>query len=160
MCRRFGSECFGIDSPWLQFDLNWPQIVEFWPHLASNDPFWLLIKSSSMSIWRHLVNRIVSTCKWRHLEIISSILSSFSSNSDNDWPNTKSSENILLDSWSWIHGRWSSVYSEQGRVNFQNRTINTIIVSVKPFKSKNRDKIYLDTPNLKKGYDRDFWATA
>ena len=34
--------------------------------------------------------------------------------------------------------------------------------SVKPFKSKNRDKIYLDAPNpnLKKGSDRDFRATA
>ena len=34
--------------------------------------------------------------------------------------------------------------------------------SVKPFKSKNRDKIYLDAPNpnLKKGCDRDFQATA
>ena len=32
------------------------------------------------------------------------------------------------------------------------------ISSVKPFKSKNRDKIYLDAPNpnLKKGCDRDF----
>ena len=32
----------------------------------------------------------------------------------------------------------------------------------KPFKSKNRDKIDLDAtnPNLKKGSDRDFWATA
>ena len=34
--------------------------------------------------------------------------------------------------------------------------------SVKPFKSKNRDKIFLDAknPNLKKGCDRDFRATA
>ena len=34
--------------------------------------------------------------------------------------------------------------------------------SVKPFKSKNRDKIDMDAtnPNLKKGSDRDFWATA
>ena len=34
--------------------------------------------------------------------------------------------------------------------------------SVKPFKSKNRDKIYLDAtnPNLKKGCDTDFRATA
>ena len=33
---------------------------------------------------------------------------------------------------------------------------------VKPFKSKNRDKIYLETPNpnLKKGCERDFSATA
>jgi len=32
------------------------------------------------------------------------------------------------------------------------------MVSVKPFKSKNRDKIDLDAPNrnLKKGSDRDF----
>ena len=37
-----------------------------------------------------------------------------------------------------------------------------LIASVKPFKSKNRDKIYLDAPNpnLKKGCDRDFFATA
>ena len=36
------------------------------------------------------------------------------------------------------------------------------ISSVKPFKSKNRDKIYLDAPNrnLKKGRDEDFRATA
>ena len=36
------------------------------------------------------------------------------------------------------------------------------ISSVKPFKSKNRDKMDLDAPNpnLKKGYDRDFFATA
>ena len=32
--------------------------------------------------------------------------------------------------------------------------------SVKPFKSKNRDKIHLDAPNLKKGGDKDFRATA
>jgi len=34
--------------------------------------------------------------------------------------------------------------------------------SVKQFKSKNRDKIYRDAPNpdLKKGSDRDFRATA
>ena len=34
--------------------------------------------------------------------------------------------------------------------------------SVKPFKSKNRDKIDLNAPNpnLKKGCDRDFFATA
>ena len=34
--------------------------------------------------------------------------------------------------------------------------------SVKPFKSKSRDKIDLDAtnPNLKKGSDRDFRATA
>ena len=33
--------------------------------------------------------------------------------------------------------------------------------SVKSFKSKNRDKIYLDAPNLnlKRGLDRDFRAT-
>ena len=32
------------------------------------------------------------------------------------------------------------------------------MISVKPFKSKNRDKIDLDAsnPNLKKGCDRDF----
>ena len=39
---------------------------------------------------------------------------------------------------------------------------NTVIPSVKPFKSKNCDIIDLDAPNpnLKKGYDRDFRATA
>ena len=37
-----------------------------------------------------------------------------------------------------------------------------VILSVKPFKSKNRDKIDLDAPNpnRKEGCDRDFWATA
>ena len=42
------------------------------------------------------------------------------------------------------------------QVNYSN------IISVKPFKSKNRDKIYLGAPNpnLKKGSDRDFRATA
>ena len=37
-----------------------------------------------------------------------------------------------------------------------------VIYSVKPFKSKNRDKIDLDATNrnLKKGCDRDFRATA
>ena len=36
------------------------------------------------------------------------------------------------------------------------------MISVKPLKSKNRDKIDLDAPNpnLKKGCDRDFFATA
>ena len=36
------------------------------------------------------------------------------------------------------------------------------MTSVKPFKSENRDKIDLDAPNpnLKKGCDRDFFATA
>jgi len=34
------------------------------------------------------------------------------------------------------------------------------ITSVTPFQSKNRDKIYLDAPNLKKGCDRDFRATC
>ena len=39
---------------------------------------------------------------------------------------------------------------------------SNIMFSVKPFKSKNRDKIDLDAPNpnLKKGCDRDFFATA
>ena len=38
----------------------------------------------------------------------------------------------------------------------------TAMVSVKPFKSKNRNKIYLGAPNsnLKKVCDRDFRATA
>ena len=38
----------------------------------------------------------------------------------------------------------------------------TFMGSVKPFISKNRDKIYLDAsnPNLNKGCDRDFLATA
>ena len=37
-----------------------------------------------------------------------------------------------------------------------------LMTSVKPFKSKNRDKIYLEAPepNLKKGCDGDFRATA
>ena len=41
-------------------------------------------------------------------------------------------------------------------------TFSYSMASVKPFKSKNRDKIYLDAPNpnLKKGCDRDFLATA
>ena len=34
------------------------------------------------------------------------------------------------------------------------------MTSVKPFKLKNRDKNDLDAPNLKKGSDRDFRATA
>ena len=41
-------------------------------------------------------------------------------------------------------------------------SISKFTSSVKPFKSKNRDKIDLDAqiPNLKKGSDRDFLATA
>ena len=37
-----------------------------------------------------------------------------------------------------------------------------VIGSVKPFKSKNCDKIDLDAknPNLKKGFDKDFRATT
>ena len=37
-----------------------------------------------------------------------------------------------------------------------------VIHSVKPFNSKNRDKIYLDAanPNMKKGSDEDFRATT
>ena len=44
----------------------------------------------------------------------------------------------------------------------QKATAVALMISVKPFKSKNRDKIYLDAPNpnLKKGCDRDFRATA
>ena len=44
--------------------------------------------------------------------------------------------------------------------NFEHLKI--VMASVKPFKSKNRDKIDLDAPNpnLKKGCDRDFRATA
>ena len=40
--------------------------------------------------------------------------------------------------------------------------VSLIMDSVKPFKLKNHDKIYLDAtnPNLKKVSDRDFRATA
>ena len=44
----------------------------------------------------------------------------------------------------------------------RHRIVPVLMSSVKPFKSKNRDKIYLDAsnPNLKKTCDRDFRATA
>ena len=74
--------------------------------------------------------------------------------------------------WSWNES-WviftkffRSLTSAESSLKYKKKCVEklpiSMIISVKPFKSKNRDKIDLGAPNpnLKKGSDRDFRATV